>query len=75
MLHQVPQSKANLLYMNKEVSEGDKRMKMQFYLSNEKGNLKTTEKLFPQDGYFGDQRSDLTLVKANFLENLLVYVN
>ena len=59
--------------MNKEVSEGDNRMKMQLYVS--KGNLKTTEKLFPQDGYFGDQRSDLTLVKANFLENLLVYVN
>ena len=66
---------ASNLYMNKEVSEGDKRMKMQLYLSNEKGNLKTTEKLFPQDRYFGDQRSDLTLVKANFPENLLVYVN
>ena len=50
-------------------------MKMQLYLSNEKDNLKTTEKLSPQNGYFGDQRSDLTLVKANFLENLLVYIN
>ena len=56
--------------MNKEVSEGHKRMKMQLYVSNDKGSLKTSEKLFPQDGYFGDQRSDLTLVKANFLENL-----
>ena len=61
--------------MNKEVSEGDKRMKMQLYVSNDKGSLKTTEKLFPQDGYFGDQRNDLTLNKANFLENLLVYIN
>ena len=61
--------------MNKEVSEGDKRMKMQLYISNDKGSLKTTEKLFPQDRYFGDQRSDLTSVKVNFPENLLVYIN
>ena len=56
--------------MNKEVSEGHKRMKMQLYVSNDKRSLKTSEKQFPQDGYFGDQRSDLTLVKTNFLENL-----
>ena len=72
---QVAQSKPNLLYMNKEVSESDKRMKMQLYASNDKGSLKTSEKLFPQDGYFGNQRSDLTLIKANFPENLWVYVN
>ena len=61
--------------MNKEVSEGDKRTKMQLYVSNDKGSLKTIEKLFSLDGYFGDQRSDLTSVKANFPENLLVYIN
>ena len=61
--------------MNKKVSEDDKRMTMQLYVSNDKGSLKTTENFFHQDGYFGNQRSDLTLLKANFPENLLAYVN
>ena len=55
-----------MLYMSKEIAEGDKRMKTQLYVSNDNDD-KITEKLFIHDGFFGDQNSDLTLEKANFL--------
>ena len=38
-------------------------------------NDKSPEKLFNHNGFFGEQTSDLTLEKANYLENLLVYIN
>ena len=60
--------------MSKEISEGDKRMKMQLYLSNG-ANETITEKLFKHNGFFGEQTSHLTLEKANYPENLLVHIN
>ena len=34
-----------------------------------------TEKIWLESGFFGDQRAELTIVKVNFLENTLVYIN
>ena len=61
--------------MNKEMTEGDKRLKMQLFYSNNDQNAQNTEVLWSENGFFGDQRSDLTLPKADFPENMLVYVN
>ena len=63
------------MYMSKEISEGDKRMKMQLYASNDANGYKMTEKLFKHNSFFGEQNSNLTPEKANYPENLLVYIN
>ena len=36
---------------------------------------KSTEFVCKENGFFGDQRADLTIKKANFPENTLVYIN
>ena len=36
---------------------------------------KGSEKIWKGHGFFGDQRAELTILKANFPENCLVYVN
>ena len=36
---------------------------------------KKTETMWSGNGFFNEQRSDLTITKPNFLENTLVYVN
>ena len=36
---------------------------------------KGSEKIWKDFGFFGDQRAELTILKANFPENCLVYVN
>ena len=36
---------------------------------------KKTETVWPGNGFFNEQRSDLTITKPNFLENTLVYIN
>ena len=35
----------------------------------------STVRIWKENGFFGDQRTDLTIVKANFPENTLVFVN
>ena len=35
----------------------------------------STERVWRENGFFGDQKTDLTIVKANFPENTLVYMN
>ena len=37
--------------------------------------LKSTEKIWKESSFFGDQRAELTIAKANFPENTLVLVN
>ena len=36
---------------------------------------KGSEKIWKGHGFFGDQRAELTILKANFPENCLVYVS
>ena len=36
---------------------------------------KQNETVWPGNGFFNEQRSDLTITKPNFLENTLVYIN
>ena len=38
-------------------------------------NLKKTETVWKENGFFNEQRSDLTITKPNFPENTLVYAN
>ena len=66
---------ASLLLMEKEMSEGDKNLKMKLLFSEDSTINKSNGALWSKDGFFNDQRSDLTIGKANFPENTLVYVN
>ena len=63
-------------FMSKEATNKDKRLKMEtmFSLKDDRPE-KSTEKLWKENGFFGDQRTDLTIGKPNFPENTLVYVN
>ena len=47
---------------------------MMLSMKHDKGES-STERVWRENGFFGDQRTDLTIVKANFPENTLVYVN
>ena len=64
-----------MLYMNKEMTNKDNSLKMQMSFASDSDNSKRSKKIWAKDGFFGEQRSNLTLLKADFLENLLVYVN
>ena len=44
-------------------------------ISEQDDESKSTEKIWCESGFFGDQRTELTILKANFPENTLVYVN
>ena len=62
-----------LLY--KEASNKDQQLKTQVMISFQDDESKSTEQVWQESGFFNDHRSDLTIPKGNFPENILCYVN
>ena len=65
------------MFLSKEATKKDESLKMQTMLSlkDDKGDSSSTEKMWKSNGFFGDQKTNLTIIKANFPENTIVYVN
>ena len=65
------------MFLSKDTTNKDESLKMQMMLSlkDDKGYSSSTEKIWKSNNFFGDQRTDLTIFKANFPKNRLVYVN
>ena len=65
------------MFLSKEATKKNESLKMQTMLSlkDDKGDSSSTEKIWKSNGFFGDQKTNLTIIKANFPENTLVYVN
>ena len=59
-----------MLFLSKETSKKDENIKMQMMvlMKDDKGES-STEHMWKENGFFGDQRTDLIIVKANFPEN------
>ena len=66
--------KANMLYLSKEATDKGRKLKKQMIMSTDT-DTKNTEYIWKKDGFFGDQRGDLTVLKKNFPENTLVFCN
>ena len=64
------------MFLSQEVTSKDQQLKFQMVISiQDDDDSKNTEKIWLESGLFGDQRSDLTILKANFPENTLAYLN
>ena len=69
--------KVSMMFLSKEATNKDQSLKMQMMLSVKDGKTDSaaTEKIWKSSGFFGNQRTDLTIAKANFPDNTLVYLN
>lgn len=67
--------KALMFFLPKEASTKDQQLKSQTMISFKNDDSKKAEYAWKENGFFNDQRSDLTILKPNFPENTLVYVN
>ena len=67
--------KASMMFLSKEASNKDQQLKTQMLVSFQDDESRNTENVWQESGFFDDHRSDLTIPKANFPENTLVYVN
>ena len=63
------------MFLSKEASNKDQQLKTQMLVPLQDDESKNTENVWQENGFFDDHRSDLTIPKANFPENTLVYVN
>ena len=66
---------ASLMLSSRETTNKDTQLKTQLLMSYADDVLKGSEQVWPKFGYFGDLLAELTIPKANFLENCLVYIN
>ena len=64
-----------MLLVSKEASNNDEQLKTQMLVSFEDDDSKNSENLWLESGFFDDRRSDLTIQKAQFLENAFSYLN
>ena len=64
-----------MLFLSKEASNKDEKLKTQIFVLFEDDNLKNSENVWLESGFFDDCQNDLTIPKANFPENTLCYVN
>ena len=67
--------KASMLFLSKEATNKGQQLKTQMLLSFQNDGSKGSEKIWLESGFFGDQRAELTILKANFQENMLCYIN
>ena len=59
------------MFLSKEASNKDQQLKTQIMVSFQDDESRGTEKVWQESGFFDEQRSDLTISKANFPENTL----
>ena len=64
-----------MLFSSKEATSKDQQLKTQMLILLKDNESKKTETVWKENGFFNEQRSDLTITKPNFPENTLVYVN
>ena len=68
--------RASLMLLSKEANTKDTQLKSQLLLSfKDDDQSKGSENIWLQPGFFGEQRSDLTIQKTNFPASTLTYVN
>ena len=67
--------KTSTLYLSKDATSKDLQLKSQMVLSLTDDESKGSEKIWQEFGFFKDQRVELTISKANFLENCFMYIN
>ena len=61
--------------LSKEAINKDQQLKTQMLVSFQDDKSKSSEHVWLKSGFFVDHQSYLTIPKANFPENTLVYVN
>ena len=67
--------KASMLFLSKEATFEDQQLKTQMLKSLKDDESKKTKTVGSGNGFFDEQRSDLTITKPNFPENTMVHVN
>ena len=65
-----------MLFLSKEASNKDVNLKTQMMIAMKEDKAESsTESIWKENGFFKEQRTDLTIGTSNFPENTLVYVN
>ena len=68
--------KANLIVLNKEATENDRSLKTQLLVSNSNCDEKDLGgRVWCNQGFFGNLRDELNILKFYFPENTLIYAN
>ena len=73
----IAKKRANLMSLSRESLDSEKSVRSQYTVSSMEvnGEKHSCEKVWKNNGYFGELKTDFTLHKKDFPENCLIYVN
>ena len=67
---------SNMMLLSKEINEKDRQLKFQLLVASTSDEEKnSSERIWMENGFFGNIRSDFNIHKKDFPENALCYVN
>ena len=65
-----------MMVLSKEMTYKDRSLKTQLVITENEGkDVLTGEKVWKNNGFFGDIKPEMNIEKVNLLENILIYVN
>ena len=68
--------KANMMLLSKEMTDKDRSLKTQLLITENGGkDVLSGEKVWKNNGFFGDIKPEMNLEKVNLPENILIYIN
>ena len=70
-------SRANLISLSREFTDSEKNIRNQYTVASMEidGNRCPCEKVWTENGFFGELKADFNLHKRDFPENCLLYIN
>ena len=68
--------KANMMVLSKEMTDKDRSLKTQLLVTENEGkDVLSGEKVWKNNGFFGDIKPEMTLEKVNLSENTLIFID
>ena len=65
-----------MMVLSKEMTDKDRSLKTQLLITENEGkDVLTSEKVWKNNGFFGDIKPELNIENVNLPENTLIYVN
>ena len=72
-----PSGRANIMLLTRELTEADQSVRSQVVVANlgDSSDKRASERVWQENGLFGELKADFSLYKKDFPENALIYIN
>ena len=72
-----PSGRANIMLLSRELTKADRSVRSQVVVANlsDNSDKRASERVWQENGFFGELKADFSIYKKDFPENALIYIN